>query len=385
MYFKLLWTFCLLNYVLISTISSTIVLDSCLKNVFEMSGDCMKKHRFFCINNDDLRRCNILNKTFDCETGQFCPNPIEAIEIGLSLQNDSERVFDAIELNANSAEDNGTLNIPSSFFDKFLNKATEFELRYLNMTNLPTFRHRNSLKKITVKENTIDELGERAFYNLTNLHLLELSYNNLRYIAELTFDTLISLEELDLANNQLMSIPNRAFNNLPKLERLFLSDNQLHTIAPNAFSIANRLRVLELSANKFEHLFTTQNLDALQFLYLNSNHLRSLECDRINASSQLMTIELEDNRINRIECDLNQFRELYVISLKGNQLTNLRKSIFFDYLESSRNLIIKGNSICKSFKKSIIIFYFLLHSKKNDVKRTLCYFYCFRIIDLIDL
>lgn len=324
---------------------------------------CGAKHQFHCIELDGLL-CTIFNLNFDCDAGgkAFCPNPLQAIDRLMNRSHNEQFRFGKviIEANMNNGR-NGSLTLPEGFLDELDRMESEsLTLTNLNMTDLPSFKYRKSLKKITIWGNSIEVLKEHAFFELISLTSLDLQFNKIRQLAQRAFMGLDDLDELNLSNNLLMVIEERAFHKMPNLKTLTISNNQLYLIDSTVFFEIRSLTHLELSSNNFEELPELRELENLEFLAMNDNQLKKVRIERLFPSSfnrttpqndilsevypfeKLEIIEFNRNNITEFYCD-PELPRLYNILLNRNLLTSLSKDMFFSYLNSSKMLAIKGN------------------------------------------
>lgn len=351
---------CFLNYLVLVNGFIDQTIDQCPDDLSELNGSfekmnsqCVEKHQFFCEEFLDSINCRILDRSFDCDTNQFCPNPIKNIEKVLSRSkiNMEENNDKSIKLTAGSSNRTGNLNLNQTFIDLIrINEYQIVSFNSLKMNWLPVFQNLNSIRRLIINDNNIDRLKKQTFFNLNNLETLDLKFNNLKHLDEFVFDTLINLEELDLSNNLLVSILKRPFKNLPNLRQVTFLNNQLIFIDSNVFLNINHLKELDLSNNIFGKL-NFENLEQLEFLRMNSNKIKNADCKEIYKLKKLKMFELDQNEIGSFQCDLKRFPNLYLVSLKGNRLTTLNESSFFKFIESSRNLGIRGIDFEKVYKK----------------------------------
>ena len=101
---------------------------------------------------------------------------------------------------------------------------------------------------LSLPENNIAYVNERAFLGLTDLQQLDLSYNEIQQLTGPIFIPLVNLRTLDISYNQLVLIENIVMNGLHKLGWLNLDRNQLSHIQP-IFRELNLLKKLWASWN----------------------------------------------------------------------------------------------------------------------------------------
>lgn len=364
-----------------------------IKIFYKMNDDCVKKHQFVCLEIDlgnflELK-CRILNRSFDCRSSElFCAKPLETIfkVLNRRIENKSTKEepengignkFKYFELYIDNNDNlrNGSFDLTSNFIE-IINKfeVENLALKNLNLTRLPLFNNLNALKDIRISDNNISKLGSRSFFNLSNLYYLDLQNNNIQILKEMAFDALFELEDLNLSNNLLTSIP-KTFHNLLKLKELKLSNNRIQSINPYFFGNDNKeFKSLDLTGNLLKSLNSIENLQYLEFLTINENKIEKVNCTALYTLKNVQMLELDNNQIRRFDCDLDQLPSLYSISLKGNQLSNLPKSSFFNFLNQTKNLAIKGELFFLFFYS----FYLECLSNVRHIMQNLCLHFFFQ-------
>ncbi|XP_034382741.1 leucine-rich repeat-containing G-protein coupled receptor 5-like [Cyclopterus lumpus] len=116
------------------------------------------------------------------------------------------------------------------------------DLSYNQIHTLPSFSGCESVQKIDLHHNEIEELEENTFHGLMSLRSLDLSWNRLSSVKPNSFSALPALIKLDLSSNQLSSLP---LIGLQSLTHLRLAGNtQLMELLPR--EDLPRVRVMEL-------------------------------------------------------------------------------------------------------------------------------------------
>ncbi|KAJ0051028.1 hypothetical protein NL108_012277 [Boleophthalmus pectinirostris] len=147
-------------------------------------------------------------------------------------------------------------NLRLTKFPEHLPPATE-ELR-LNNNDLPVleatgaFKGLKQLKKINLSNNKISEIEDGAFEGASSVVELHLTANHLESVRGAMFRGMDGLRMLMLRNNKISCIHNGSFTGLPHVRLLSLYDNQLSTILPGAFDALPNLSTLNLLANPFK-------------------------------------------------------------------------------------------------------------------------------------
>lgn len=240
-------------------------------------------------NNTELR---------EIESGAFArlPNLIRLYISNTSLEYTHKFLFSLGKVSALQflVLDNAFSSVPENDF-VFMNKYPE--LRYLSLRNnmIRSFNRDGSVK--------------RLYY--------EYDY---REVSEETVDTFPKLEYLDLSGNRIESIHNVK---LPKtLMYLKMSDNNIRFFKGEDLT---NLEVLILDSNSFTSIATSE------FNYY-SNALY------VNTFSNVRHLSVRNNQLKDVDPEaLSSMTKLEYLDLSGNNLNNLRLSIF-DKMESLKVL-----------------------------------------------
>ncbi|XP_074553904.1 leucine-rich repeat-containing G-protein coupled receptor 5-like [Halichoeres trimaculatus] len=132
-------------------------------------------------------------------------------------------------------------SLPGSLCDQLPNLQL-LDLSYNQIQSLPSFSGCESVQKIDLHHNEIEELEENTFHGLMSLRSLDLSWNRLSSVRLNSFSALPALTKLDLSSNQLSSLP---LVGLQSLTHLRLAGNtQLMELLPR--EDLPRVRVIEL-------------------------------------------------------------------------------------------------------------------------------------------
>ncbi|XP_027132022.1 leucine-rich repeat-containing G-protein coupled receptor 5-like, partial [Larimichthys crocea] len=97
-------------------------------------------------------------------------------------------------------------SLPSSVCEQLPNLQL-LDLSYNRIQTLPSFSGCESVQKIDLHHNEIEELEENTFHGLMSLRSLDLSWNRLSSVKSNSFSALPALTKLDLSSNQLSSLP----------------------------------------------------------------------------------------------------------------------------------------------------------------------------------
>ncbi|XP_041636755.1 leucine-rich repeat-containing G-protein coupled receptor 5A-like [Cheilinus undulatus] len=132
-------------------------------------------------------------------------------------------------------------SLPASLCEQLPNLQL-LDLSYNQIQSLPSFSGCESVQKIDLHHNEIEEVEENTFHGLMSLRSLDLSSNRLTSVKMNSFSALPALTKLDLSSNQLSSLP---LIGLQSLTHLRLAGNtQLMELLPR--EDLPRVRVIEL-------------------------------------------------------------------------------------------------------------------------------------------
>ncbi|XP_039629911.1 extracellular matrix protein 2 isoform X2 [Polypterus senegalus] len=165
-----------------------------------------------------------------------------------------------------------------------------------------------NLVVLVLSNNRIQEnrIAPRAWFHLSKLEAIDLSYNRLVHVPSFLP---VSLRQLTLHHNQIERIPGYVFAHMkPGLEFLHLSHNKLRDDGIHGVSfmgLYHSLTELLVDNNQLRTIPRgILNLKSLQVLRLNDNHIRYVPlnsvCDtRVTEDSSLISLHLENNLIDR--------------------------------------------------------------------------------------
>lgn len=163
------------------------------------------------------------------------------------------------------------------------------------------------MRRLSIKSNSIFYVHKRAFTNLTNLQILDLSDNRIEYLSGETFSWAKNLRFLNLARNNLRTLARDLLANTA-VESLDLSSNLLNVMPGTSIGeVGDTLRVLDLSDNHIEHLDSTMfsEVASLSSLNLASNKLNILPDNVFTNVGNLLTLDISSNPLRA------NFKELF--------------------------------------------------------------------------
>ncbi|XP_033991668.1 LOW QUALITY PROTEIN: leucine-rich repeat-containing G-protein coupled receptor 5A-like [Trematomus bernacchii] len=132
-------------------------------------------------------------------------------------------------------------SLPSSVCEQLPNLQL-LDLSYNQIQSLPSFSGCESVQKIDLHHNEIEELEENTFHGLMSLRSLDLSWNRLWSVKRNSFSALPALSKLDLSSNQLSALPLIGLQSLTHL-RLAGNSELMELIQREELP---RVRVMEL-------------------------------------------------------------------------------------------------------------------------------------------
>ncbi|KAM3594628.1 uncharacterized protein V6R79_011158 [Siganus canaliculatus] len=103
--------------------------------------------------------------------------------------------------------------------------------------------------KLRLEKTAISRVPRAAFYNLSELRFLWLTYNSITSIHPSSFVNLKTLRELRLDGNLLTSFPWEGLRDMPRLQTLGLHNNRLSSLPAHAAVFLPNITYLDLSSN----------------------------------------------------------------------------------------------------------------------------------------
>uniref|UniRef100_A0A4W4HJQ2 LRRCT domain-containing protein n=1 Tax=Electrophorus electricus TaxID=8005 RepID=A0A4W4HJQ2_ELEEL len=181
-------------------------------------------------------------------------------------------------------------------------------------------------------------VGAVAFREEVHLTKLVLLNNPVNMVSSHAFEQLTGLEELEISGSPLMAIESGAFQTLCKLSTLLLNNNKLKILPPGILDVLQRLQTLQLRGNGLQYLGTKHlhNLHNLQHLDLSFNQLPS-------ATLQLRILSLRGNQVTNLPQGIfTQLKSLEELNLRDNRVSELSAGVFPGSL---KKLVLRGNGL----------------------------------------
>uniref|UniRef100_A0AAV2JJG4 Ig-like domain-containing protein n=1 Tax=Knipowitschia caucasica TaxID=637954 RepID=A0AAV2JJG4_KNICA len=104
--------------------------------------------------------------------------------------------------------------------------------------------------KLRLEKIQLSKLPRAAFYNLSELRFLWLTYSALTTVHPSSFVNLKTLRELRLSGNQLSTFPWEGLRDMPRLQILDLHNNRLSSLPAQSALFLSNVTYLDLSSNR---------------------------------------------------------------------------------------------------------------------------------------
>ncbi|XP_027730282.1 protein flightless-1 homolog [Vombatus ursinus] len=259
----------------------------------------------------------------------------------------------AIVARANSLKNSG---VPDDIFQ--LDDLSVLDLSYNQLTECPReLENAKNMLVLNLSHNSIDNIPNQLFINLTDLLYLDVSDNKLESLPP-QMRRLVHLQTLILNNNPLMHAQLRQLPAMTALQTLHLRNTQrTQSNLPTSLEGLTNLADVDLSCNDLtwvpECLYTLPNLRRIN---LSSNQISELsQC--IDQWVQVETLNLSRNQLTSLPsaiCKLTKLKKLYLNSNKVDfdgipssigKLANLE-----EFMAANNNLELIPESLCRCTK-----------------------------------
>ncbi|XP_068099632.1 protein flightless-1 homolog [Hyperolius riggenbachi] len=213
------------------------------------------------------------------------------------------------------------------------------------------------LRAIVARANSLKNSGiPDDIFQLDDLSVLDLSFNQLSECPR-ELENARNMLVLNLSHNSIDNIPNQLFINLTDLLYLDLSDNKLDSLPPQMRRLVH-LQTLILNNNPLLHAQLRQlpAMIALQTLHLrNTQRSQSNLPTSLEGLVNLIDVDLSMNELTRVPECLYTLTSLKRLNLSSNQINDLSLCIDqwtqLETLNLSRNLLTSlPSAICKLAK-----------------------------------
>lgn len=142
------------------------------------------------------------------------------------------------------------------------------------MSTIPVSVPANTFK-LCLEKTRISRVPRAAFFNLSELRFLWLTYNSITSVHPSSFVNLKALRELRLDGNLLTAFPWEGLRDMPRLQTLVLHNNRLSSLPPQAALFLPNITYLDLSSNRWVTLlFIINRLKTFLSIKLFESHLQ---------------------------------------------------------------------------------------------------------------
>ncbi|XP_078036355.1 transforming growth factor beta activator LRRC33-like [Augochlora pura] len=186
-----------------------------------------------------------------------------------------------------------TENYIKVFFPTSRNSLTVLDLSENLMNYLPTnmLERAPNLETLGLSKNLFTQIPDLK--RQSRLRILSLSYNNIS-LPNQTVDLLpVSLTILSLRGNSITNVGERTFEKLTELEELDLSENKLVLLPPTWAHDLKKLKRLLLNSNMFKHFADTSltpDLSNLRNVYVARNPMTEITEHEWSSISENTTV-----------------------------------------------------------------------------------------------
>ncbi|XP_071478267.1 G-protein coupled receptor GRL101-like [Diadema antillarum] len=199
--------------------------------------------------------------------------------------------------------------------------------------------------------NTITDLENFAFSNMTSLRTLDLSHNQIGNIHRNSFAGLGQLINLHLGFNSIKVIERSTFQDLSNLKWLDLDSNQLTTLTSGTFEELTSLTDLILRRNRISHIEVgaMRGLGRVTGISLTNNSIQELRKGMLDGLSSVSWMSLRRNPLSYIEPGtFDNTPEITYLGLLQTELDNLHPDMFRGLTKLER-LSTDDNRLCCLF------------------------------------
>ena len=198
-------------------------------------------------------------------------------------------------------------------------RVINLDSNYLARISRDTFRNSPMLTFITLAHNAIREIEPGAFYNMTNLRVIDMWRNLLTHLNACDwFDAVTKIVNLILPFNLISNMEGQKC--LPQME------------------------VLNLFDNNFSAIPSLRNLDNLKILELSRNPIQNISSKEIASAPRLSYLQLDTIYLSKLDAQIKS-RSIEKFNLRFNQYLRIIPALCFAGLHSLQKLNLSYNNI----------------------------------------
>lgn len=145
-------------------------------------------------------------------------------------------------------------NLPSGIFEKFINMEKIMVLSTTGFKNLSVAYFDKKITLVLMKNTDLEEVGENAFIELSELKTLSMNYNKIFKIHKNAFRDLVKMEKIEMVGNNIEILDADTFANNVNLKMALLYNNKLKVIQTQLFARNTLLELLQLQNNSISQI-----------------------------------------------------------------------------------------------------------------------------------
>jgi Leucine-rich repeat (LRR) protein len=224
---------------------------------------------------------------------------------------------------------------------------------YISSLDERAFATAGGIRELDLGRNRLEQIHPEAFAGLPNLRVLYLDNNKLSYNTPPSFPAFLTplrpLAELSLAANDLPWLADGLFSVLSELSQLDLSECGVRNISAQAFRGLGQLRGLKLHENWLSTIPTHawSPLSHLEILTLGRNNISAIGPKAFSGLTRLKQLDINDaSQLTTVDSDaLYANRELVQLRLTNcKQLSKLPEG-FLARSVNLRRLVLRDNGL----------------------------------------
>lgn len=194
------------------------------------------------------------------------------------------------------------------------------------------------LIEVRIKDQDLTVINKQAFNGIDTLENIYITNNNIHFIMNEAFWNLTNLVLVDMSENQLVTLVEDTFKNL-SVKHLTFIHNEIFEIEPKSFRNLNRLNSVNFKRNQLTQWDSKwfDNTPNLFTINLDENHIQTLEAHTFKAIPSLRNISFRKNKLKVL--DSKTFSGIYsldILDLAENQINSLHPNLFSPFNEAAQ-------------------------------------------------